>query len=145
VLMCVCVRVRGRARYAYVDFKEPAAVAAARALSESLLDGRRVLIKGASDYGRDAGAVAASTPAAGPDAGADPSAPAGKGATKGKTRGRPSPTVFVGNLSFQCTDAILRNAMSAFGPVQNVRLAVFADTGRCKGCVAPRAYAHPRV
>ena len=135
----------GCARFAYVDFSDPAAVVAARRLSESQLDNRRELIKSAQDYTRDppeAGGTATVAPAAaGATAAGGAAVPeaapaaAAAGGKKQQPKGRPSPTVFVGNLSFQCTEDILRNAMSAFGAIHQVRLAVFPDTGRCKGSV----------
>lgn len=41
--------------------------------------------------------------------------------------------IYVGNLSFDCTEADLRTAFAAFGEVNDVRLITDRDTGRSKG------------
>ena len=115
--------------FAYIDFKEAGAMEKARGLSESLLDGRRVLIKGSKDFRKDKGKAAAATTASGDDSTAT-TEPTTTSAPKS-----PSPTVFIGNLSFSCTPVILENAMKGFGEIRKVRLATFEDTGRCKGYV----------
>ena len=120
-------------RFAYVDFLEPEAVPAARQLSERRLDNRQVLIKAANDFTRDHGKQAANSKAEAPaEADAAPEQQEKK-KPHAKKQHPPSATVFVGNLSFQCTKEILENALSAFGTVQQSRLATFDDTGRCKG------------
>ena len=41
--------------------------------------------------------------------------------------------IYVGNLSFDCTESDLRSAFSAYGEVNDVRLVTDRDTGRSKG------------
>jgi len=41
--------------------------------------------------------------------------------------------IYVGNLSFNCTEADLRTAFSAHGEVESVRMITDRDTGRSKG------------
>ena len=41
--------------------------------------------------------------------------------------------IFVGNLSFQTTEASLRSAFEAFGEVQKVNVVTDRDTGRPRG------------
>jgi RNA recognition motif-containing protein len=41
--------------------------------------------------------------------------------------------IYVGNLSFNCTEGDLRTAFSAHGEVESVRLITDRDTGRSKG------------
>lgn len=41
--------------------------------------------------------------------------------------------IFVGNLSFQTTEADLRTAFEAFGPVSRVSIMTDRDTGRSRG------------
>ncbi|MGH9417745.1 MAG: RNA recognition motif domain-containing protein [Terriglobales bacterium] len=41
--------------------------------------------------------------------------------------------IFVGNLSFQTTEADLRSAFEAFGPVSRVSIMTDRDTGRSRG------------
>ena len=41
--------------------------------------------------------------------------------------------IYVGNLSFNCTEGDLRTAFSAHGDVDSVRMITDRDTGRSKG------------
>jgi len=41
--------------------------------------------------------------------------------------------IYVGNLSYDCTESDLRTAFSAYGEVNDVRLITDRDTGRSKG------------
>lgn len=41
--------------------------------------------------------------------------------------------IYVGNLSFDCTETDLRNAFAPFGEVNDVRLITDRDSGRSKG------------
>ena len=45
----------------------------------------------------------------------------------------PVKNLFVGNLSFQTTDADLRSAFEAFGEVTKARIMTDRDTGRSRG------------
>lgn len=41
--------------------------------------------------------------------------------------------IYVGNLSYNCSEADLRTAFSAYGEVDSVRIITDRDTGRSKG------------
>ena len=96
--------------FAYVDFTSQGAVNKALLLSEKLLTGRRVLIKDANNF-----------------------------------EGRPKPTeakkpevqtskrIFVGNLAFDATREALKEHFEVCGPVADVFLTTFEDSGKCKG------------
>ncbi|MCJ1385867.1 hypothetical protein MMC17_008991 [Xylographa soralifera] len=102
--------------FAYVDFTTETALDAALALSETLLSGRRVLIKNAKSFeGR-------------PD-------PLKEGEEKtGPQQGKPESTrVFVGNLAFDTTKEELEEHFTRCGEVADCFVATFQDTGKCKG------------
>ncbi|MCJ1391259.1 hypothetical protein MMC18_004122 [Xylographa bjoerkii] len=102
--------------FAYVDFSTEPALTAALALSETLLSGRRVLIKNAKSFeGR-------------PD-------PLKEGEEKtGPQEGKPpSVRVFVGNLAFDTTKEELEEHFTRCGEVADCFVATFQDTGKCKG------------
>ncbi|MCJ1282692.1 hypothetical protein MMC26_002017 [Xylographa opegraphella] len=102
--------------FAYVDFATESAVTAAMALSETLLSGRRVLIKHAKSFeGR-------------PD-------PLKEGEEKnGLQQGKPpSVRIFVGNLAFDTTKEELEEHFTRCGEVTDCFMATFQDTGKCKG------------
>ncbi|KAJ7167619.1 hypothetical protein C8R46DRAFT_995753 [Mycena filopes] len=141
--------------YAYVDFTTPEGKAAAIAMSEQNLFGRKLLIKDGGDFtGRPA------VP------GADPAATGGTEAPKthSKTAQKilraqkqpPAPTLFLGNLGFETTDISIRELFDAHRPVKKkaktedaedttakpeaddkwirkVRMGTFEDSGLCKG------------
>lgn len=103
--------------FAYVDFSNPKAVQEAVGLSEQLLTGRRLLIKDAKSFaGRpekqqtDDNAESATAPK-------NPS----------------SKRIFIGNLSFDTTKEALEEHFGQCGPVKNLHMATFQDTGKCKG------------
>ncbi|GME44446.1 Nucleolar protein 13 [Neofusicoccum parvum] len=114
--------------FAYVDFDGPAAVAAAIDASETLMGGRPVLIKNASNFdgrpkkkegeGEGEGGLTKLSKTAAVQAGG------------GK---EPSKRVFVGNLSFEVTKEDLVEHYSKCGEVLDVHVATFQDTGKCKG------------
>lgn len=101
--------------FAYVDFSTESALAAALALSEKLLSGRRVLIKDAKSYeGRP-----------------DPPKEEGKtGSQQGKP---PNKRVFVGNLTFDTTNEELKEHFAKCGEVADCFITTFEDSGKCKG------------
>jgi len=107
---------KGNKGFAYVDFSSAEAQENAIKLSEDELDGRKVLIKSSKSYeGRPA---------------------VSKGATIEKSlkqKHAVSPTLFVGNLSFQTTREGLQKLFGDVGEIRKVRLATFEDTGKCKG------------
>jgi len=103
--------------FAYVDFVGPAELELALALSEKLMVGRRVLIKHAKSFeGR---------PEPSKDGGEKKS-----GAINGK---EPSKRIFVGNLGFDITREDLEEHFGQAGQIEDVHMATFQDTGKCKG------------
>ena len=101
--------------FAYVDFSSESALAAALTLSETLLSGRRVLIKDAKSFeGRP-----------------EPVKEDGKAVSQ--TGKPPSKRVFVGNLAFDTTREELQEHFSKCGEVADCFTTTFEDTGKCKG------------
>ncbi|KAF9985957.1 hypothetical protein BGZ65_009291 [Modicella reniformis] len=102
--------------FAYVDFATTEAQENAIKLSESELDGRKVLIKSSKSFkGRPA---------------------VSKAMLQEKSLQQKHPvssTLFVGNLSFQTTKEGLQKLFEECGEIRKVRLATFQDTGKCKG------------
>ncbi|KAF9911197.1 hypothetical protein EC991_004421 [Linnemannia zychae] len=107
---------KGNKGFAYVDFSSAEAQEAAIKLSESELEGRKVLIKSSKSFeGRPAVSKAAATE------------------KSMKQKHAISPTLFVGNLSFQTTREGLQKLFEDCGEIRKVRLATFEDSGKCKG------------
>lgn len=97
--------------FAYMDFKNKEQMNAVIGLSESQLNGRNMLIKNSSSYeGR-------------PD----------KNDLIAMSKNPPSRILFVGNLSFDTTDELLRKHFQHCGEIIKVRMATFQDSGKCKG------------
>jgi len=115
--------------FAYVDFTTKAAMDAAVALSETALGGRKVLIKDARSY---AGRPEKSKT----DEAGQTTTSAATGRTKAALEGvvgTPSKRVFVGNLDFAVTKEDLQELFSKCGTIEDVHMATFEDTGKCKG------------
>ncbi|RKP28115.1 hypothetical protein SYNPS1DRAFT_8063, partial [Syncephalis pseudoplumigaleata] len=111
--------------FAYVDFATADEVASAIALSETMLDGRKVLIKDAHDFVKNtptSEAATASKPNARP-----------RGNQRQRQSNPPAATLFVGNLPFSTVKSDLEQLFSAFGRLHKVRLMTFEDSGKCKG------------
>ncbi|KAI4279808.1 MAG: hypothetical protein L6R38_004959 [Xanthoria sp. 2 TBL-2021] len=107
--------------FAYIDFSTPEAVAEALALSETLLMGRKVLIKDAHNFeGRPEKTKDGDTEDA---AGTRPRPP-------GKP---PNKRIFVGNLWFNTEKSDLEEHFAQCGEVLDVHIATFEDSGKCKG------------
>ncbi|KAK3681891.1 Nucleolar protein 13 [Vermiconidia calcicola] len=107
--------------FAYIDFTSQETMQKAIACSEKLVGGRRCLIKDARSFeGRP-----------------EPQPPnPGDGGAVGKAGpGKPEPTkrVFVGNLSFEVTREDLAELFAPAGEAEDVFLATFEDSGKCKG------------
>ncbi|KAI9841037.1 MAG: hypothetical protein M1838_003799 [Thelocarpon superellum] len=104
--------------FAYIDLATATAHAEALSLSETLLTGRRVLIKDSKSFvGR-------------------PDKPTGQGAmaiSAASMAKSPSRRIFIGNLGFDVTAEDLRAHLGTCGPVADVHVATFEDTGKCKG------------
>lgn len=100
--------------FAYVDFTSPAVLDIALALSEKLFTGRACLIKNANSFeGR-------------------PKVTAAAEAAKVSEK-EPSKRIFVGNLGFDTTREELGEHFKQAGQVDDVFLATFEDSGKCKG------------
>lgn len=100
--------------FAYVDFSTSAVQEIALSLSEKLIQGRACLIKKADSFaGRPAVSAAAE-------------------AAKVQEK-EPSKRVFVGNLGFDTTREELGEHFAQAGTVEDVFLATFEDSGKCKG------------
>ena len=99
--------------FAYVDFSTEETHKIAIGLSETLLTGRRVLIKDAKSFeGR----------------------PVKPKEEENKQSGNPpSKRIFVGNLQFDVTQDELREHFSRCGDIATVFVATFEDSGKCKG------------
>ncbi|KAJ1729642.1 Nucleolar protein 13, partial [Coemansia biformis] len=120
-------RSEGKARgFAYVDFDSVEPVNLALAHSEQMMNGRPVLIKDASDFNKTGKPSRAA-----PTKTEEPA----KTEKKGKrTRPVPSPSLFVGNLSFEVKKDDLRAIFRPFGELVGVRVATFEDNPeKCKG------------
>ncbi|KAK5130276.1 hypothetical protein LTR08_002236 [Meristemomyces frigidus] len=104
--------------FAYVDFTTAAVLEKALALSETMMKGRRVLIKNAKSFaGR-------------------PEKPVGAGAelADGNVSVKPpAKRIWVGNLSFDVTKEDLATHFAQAGEVEEIFMATFEDSGKCKG------------
>lgn len=101
--------------FAYIDFSHAAALSKALTLSETLLCGRRVLIKDSTSFeGR-------------------PAKSAGDNMTRDGNGKPPNKRIFIGNLGFDPTEEDLRQHFARCGQVNNVHVATFEDSGKCKG------------
>lgn len=112
--------------FAYVDFTTQEVLDRALALSEKLMTGRRVLIKNAKSFeGRPdkAKAGAAADGSEGRDA--------GKGGYVSKKE--PAKRIFVGNLNFDVTQEDLMEHFGQAGEIEDIHMATFEDSGKCKG------------
>ncbi|KAI0179526.1 RNA-binding domain-containing protein [Hypoxylon sp. FL1284] len=106
--------------FAYIDFDTEAVSVAAMALTETELNGRKVLIKNSKSF---EGRPKKESEAA---AGAD-------GAEKKDAAAPTSKKVYVGNLSFQTTEDDLREHFEKCGEIEWLKVATFEDSGKCKG------------
>ncbi|CCE82267.1 Piso0_001984 [Millerozyma farinosa CBS 7064] len=97
--------------YAYADLRTEEQMNTAISLSESLLHGRNLLIKSSSSFeGR-------------PEV----------SSLSANSKNPPSRVLFVGNLSFDTTEELLRTHFKTFGDIVRIRMATFEDSGKCKG------------
>ncbi|KAG0336137.1 hypothetical protein BG004_008183, partial [Podila humilis] len=107
---------KGNKGFAYVDFSSEEGQTKAIGLSESELDGRKVLIKSSKSF--DGRPIVSKTSVH---------------EKSMKQKHAVSPTLFVGNLSFQTTRESLQALFADSGEIRKVRLATFEDSGKCKG------------
>ncbi|KAG9645955.1 hypothetical protein KCU64_g10718, partial [Aureobasidium melanogenum] len=126
--------------FAYVDFATEESLNKAIAMSETLVSGRKVLIKNAKSFeGRPAQATATVNALAGNADSSEAAAAAAGGAApnkigpNGKPILPPSKRVFVGNLNFDVTREDLETHFSQAGELEDVFMATFQDSGKCKG------------
>ncbi|KAJ6257396.1 hypothetical protein Dda_8285 [Drechslerella dactyloides] len=104
--------------FAYVDFLTAGCISHALALSETLYNGRKVLIKASTDFnGRPED---------------DPKKASDKGSISGGSN-PPSRSVFVGNLGYEVKEAEVFSHFSPAGKIKKVRFMTFQDSGKCKG------------
>jgi RNA recognition motif-containing protein len=108
--------------FAYVDFSTELAMYSAIALTETKMDGRALLIKNAKSFdGR-------------PDKPkTEESQDTGRGGKGAKPSHPPNKRVFVGNLSFDVTKEDLVAHYAPCGAIDNIHMATFEDSGKCKG------------
>ena len=107
--------------FAYIDFTTPEILEKALALSEKLITGRACLIKNAKSFeGRPEKPAPGSTE----EVLAQATAASGKSPTK---------RIFVGNLGFDVTKEELEEHFAQAGEVEDVHMATFEDSGKCKG------------
>ncbi|KAI0182370.1 hypothetical protein EV127DRAFT_62792 [Xylaria flabelliformis] len=117
--------------FAYIDFDGEGAAVAAMALTETELEGRKVLIKNATSFeGRPQ--KEATAPATEGDAG-DGTETNGAGLTAARQQNNASRKIYVGNLSFQVTEEDVRVQFEKCGEIEWVKVATFEDSGKCKG------------
>lgn len=116
--------------FAYVDFDVETAAMAALALTETELEGRKVLIKNATSFeGRPQKEPAAATTEGAPN-GTEGNAAS---LTAARQQANASRKIYVGNLSFQVTEDDLRAQFEKCGEIEWVKTATFEDSGKCKG------------
>lgn len=97
--------------FCYADFKTERQMKSVIGLSESQLNGRNLLIKDSKSYkGR-------------PD----------KDDLISMSKNPPSRILFVGNLSYNTTDELLKSHFQHCGEIIKIRMATFEDSGKCKG------------
>lgn len=102
--------------FAYIDLSSNHALEEVLALSEKLMDGRRVLIKDSKSFeGRPAVEQKDAS-------GIDP--------VSGKP---PNKRVFVGNLGFDIRKEDLDEHLAQCGNIDDLHIATFEDSGKCKG------------
>lgn len=107
--------------FAYVDFASQENLEAALALTETLMGGRRLLIKNSRDFeGR-------------PDGEKSKEHAGANGVHQSSGDKAPNERMFVGNLGFEVTREDLKEHFSQCGEVADVFMASFEDTGKCKG------------
>lgn len=111
--------------FAYVDFVAQPELELALAQSEKLMGGRKVLIKNAKSFeGRPAQTAAEQAKKA-------------AAASDGK---QPTQRIFIGNLGFDVTKDDLMEHFAQAGGIEDIHMATFQDTGKCKGFAWVRFY-----
>ena len=104
--------------FAYVDLLDEASLAIVIALSETLMGGRRLLIKNAKNFeGRPDKTTEAQN-----------AIDASNRSNHNKSR-----RIFVGNLGYDVTKEDLHRHFQICGEISDLHMATFEDTGKCKG------------
>ncbi|KAI0406538.1 hypothetical protein F4802DRAFT_102805 [Xylaria palmicola] len=117
--------------FAYIDFDGEAAAIAAMALTETELEGRKVLIKSSKSFeGRPQKESTAPATEGGATDGTEAN---GAGPTAARQQNNASRKIYVGNLSFQVTEDDVRAQFEKCGEIEWVKVATFEDSGKCKG------------
>ncbi|KAF9741817.1 hypothetical protein PMIN02_005666 [Paraphaeosphaeria minitans] len=107
--------------FAYVDFATELAMYSAIALTETRMDRRPLLIKNSKNFeGR-------------PDKPKEDQHDRDTTLRGGKEAKAPSKKIFVGNLGFETSKEDLEAHFGQCGAVENIHMATFEDTGKCKG------------
>ncbi|OAG06421.1 uncharacterized protein CC84DRAFT_1092252 [Paraphaeosphaeria sporulosa] len=107
--------------FAYVDFATELAMYSAIALTETRMDRRPLLIKNSKNFeGR-------------PDKPKEEQHDGDTTLRGGKEAKAPSKKIFVGNLGFETSKEDLEAHFGQCGAVENIHMATFEDTGKCKG------------
>ncbi|KAJ1800846.1 Nucleolar protein 13 [Coemansia sp. RSA 2399] len=117
--------------FAYVDFETQEAMNLALAHSEQSMSGRAVLIKSATDFNKTGRPSVQATTNQSSEASGN-----AKGTKRRINVGKnpPSPTLFLGNLSFDVKRADVKAAFGKFGDIVGVRVATFEDNPeKCRG------------
>ncbi|KAI1118458.1 hypothetical protein F5Y14DRAFT_215181 [Nemania sp. NC0429] len=118
--------------FAYVDFDGEAAAVAAMALTETELQGRKVLIKNSTSFeGRPQKGTTLDADEGGAIRGTG--AGQGPGNMTPQQQNNASRKIYVGNLSFQVTEDDLRAQFDKCGEIEWAKVATFEDSGKCKG------------
>ncbi|KAM0713527.1 hypothetical protein Q7P37_010489 [Cladosporium fusiforme] len=104
--------------FAYVDFIAKPELELALAQSEKLMGGRKVLIKNAKSFeGRPTQTAAEQA----------------KKAAMTSDGKEPTQRIFIGNLGFDVTKDDLMEHFAQAGGIEDIHMATFQDTGKCKG------------
>jgi RNA recognition motif-containing protein len=107
--------------FAYVDFATELAMYSCIALTETRMDNRPLLIKNSKNFeGR-------------PDKPKEEQHDRDTTLRGGKEAKAPSKKIFVGNLGFETSKEDLETHFAQCGVVENIHMATFEDTGKCKG------------
>ena len=106
--------------FVYVDLRDECTLKSVLLLNESLMGGRKLLIKNAKDF-----------------EGRPEKVDARHNETREEALAKPnrskSKRIFVGNLGYDVTKDDLYSHFQIFGEVSDLHVATFEDTGKCKG------------
>lgn len=106
--------------FVYMDLKDESTLKSVLLLNESLLGGRKLLIKNAKDFEGRPEKVDAQHNEIRKEASAN--------GTYSESK-----RIFVGNLGYDVTKDDLHNHFQVYGDISDLHVATFEDTGKCKG------------